>query len=299
MDSETSPVFWSSCRTKHVESPAAVLSALSQRARHHWTEQSGCRIAWQQWPAKSADAIPLLLVHGGFGSWNHWIANIQALSERYAVWTLDLPGLGCSGDLPKPWGTEQISELVLAGWRELQGENRCFEIAGFSFGGLIAGLMAAAAGFQCTRCILIGASGFGSLHVQAELLPPPGPECDESDARAIHRENLARLMLHDPQHIDALAVQIHGDNLARYRLRSRGMAGSNDLADTLPLIVGHLLGIWGEYDATAGGKESIESRRQLFLQAQPQADFHVLTGVGHWAMYEAPTAVNRLILEEH
>ncbi|MEP5568288.1 MAG: alpha/beta fold hydrolase [Halioglobus sp.] len=282
-----------------MQSTDALLSALSQRAQHHWTEHGGCKIAWQQWPASSPDAVPLLLVHGGFGSWSHWVANIEALSERYAVWTLDLPGLGASGDLPKPWSTGQISEWVLAGWRELQGENRVFEVAGFSFGGIIAGILAAAAGSQCTRCILIGASGFGPLHVQAELLPPPDSEMDGADAREIHRENLARLMLHDPQRIDELAVYIHGDNLARHRLRSRGMAGSNDLADKLPFIAGRLVGIWGEHDATAGGQGNIESRRQLFLQAQPNAEFYVLAGVGHWAMYEAPSAVNSLILKQH
>ena len=276
--------------------PEVVLSALWQRARHHWTEHSDCRIAWQQWPASSADATPLLLLHGGFGSWNHWVANIEALSEHYAVWTLDLPGLGRSGGLPKPCTTGKISERVLAGWRELQGYEQPFELAGFSFGGLISGLMAAAAGPQCTRCVLIGASGFGPLHVQADLLSPPGPELEQVAADAIHRENLARLMLHDPARIDRLALYIHGDNLARHRLRSRRMAGSNDLAAVLPEITAHLIGIWGECDVTAGGSESIKARRQLFLQAQPDAEFYVLPGVGHWAMYEAPTKVGRLIL---
>ncbi len=279
-----------------MQTPEAVLSALSQRAQHHWTELAGCKIAWQQWPSNATDATPLLLVHGGFGSWNHWVSNIEALSEHYAVWTLDLPGLGCSGDLPRPWSTGQISELVLAGWRELLGQKQPFAIAGFSFGGLIAGLMAAAAGPQCTRCVLIGASGFGALHEQVELLALPGPELDQVQAEAVHRENLARLMLHDPAHIDALAVHIHSDNLLRHRLRSRRMAGSNDLADILPQIAGQLVGVWGEHDATAGGKANIEVRRQLFLQAQADAQFHELPGVGHWAMYEAPATVNRLIL---
>ncbi len=279
-----------------MDSPQRVLSALSQHARHHWTDQADCAMAWQQWPASSADATPLLLVHGGFGSWNHWVSNIEALSEHYAVWTLDLPGLGSSGDLPEPWSTSKISELVLAGWRELHGDKQVFELVGFSFGGLIAGLVAASAGSQCARCVLIGASGFGALHVQAQLLPLPGPELDQAAAEGIHRENLARLMLHDPSCIDDLAVHIHSNNLKQHRLRSRRMAGSNDLAEVLPQIEAHVVGIWGQYDATAGGRVNIEARRQLFLQAQADAEFHELPGVGHWAMYEAPATVNRLIL---
>lgn len=275
--------------------PEAVLSALSRQAQHHITREQGCRLAWQQWSSQAANAQPLLLIHGGFGSWTHWVANIEALSERYAVWTVDLPGLGDSGDLTSPWSTQAITESVLAGWRVLPPADESLHIAGFSFGGLIAGQFAALLGDQCIRCILIGASGFGPLHVQAELLPPPSVDDDAAVAESIHRENLARLMIHDPDRIDSLAAHIHADNLARHRLRSRGMAGSNDLAEVLPEIPARLVGIWGEYDATAGGPENLAAREQLFMSAQPDAEFHILRNVGHWAMYEAPSQVNRLI----
>ena len=279
-----------------MQAPQALLAALSGQAVHHVTEEQGCRLAWQQWPSYAAAAKPLLLLHGGYGSWSHWVANIEALSAHYAVWTLDLPGLGNSGDLPKPWSTQLITRQVLAGWRALPAKELPLDIAGFSFGGLIAGQLAAALGSQCTRCVLIGASGFGPLHVQVELLAPPSPGTDETVANGIHRENLSRLMLHDPATIDALAIHLHGNNLARHRLRSRGMAGGNELAEILPEISAHLVGIWGEYDATAGGTKNIEARRQLFLKAQANAEFYILPGAGHWAMYERPAEVNRLIL---
>ena len=64
----------------------------------------------------------------------------------------------------------------------------------------------------------------------------------------------------------------------------------------MPEITATLVGVWGVYDATAGGRENIEARRQLFLAAQPDAEFHVLEDVGHWAMYECPALINRLIL---
>jgi pimeloyl-ACP methyl ester carboxylesterase len=198
--------------------------------------------------------------------------------------------------MPKPWSTAGITEQVLAGWRSLHPEGEQLVIAGFSFGGLIAGQLAAALGSECRRCILIGASGFGPLHVQADLLPPPTADAQAGVAEAIHRENLTRLMFHNPAMIDALAVHIHADNLAQHRLRSRGMAGSNDLAEVLQDIPARLVGIWGEYDATAGGRKNLEARAKLFRAAQPDAEFHVLPDVGHWAMYEAASEVNRLML---
>ena len=68
------------------------------------------------------------------------------------------------------------------------------------------------------------------------------------------------------------------------------------LAETLPGILAPLVGIWGEFDTTAGGLANIRARRELFTQAQRGAQFHLLPGVGHWAMYEAPDEVNRLLL---
>jgi pimeloyl-ACP methyl ester carboxylesterase len=280
-----------------MSNPADQIAALLSRATRHHTELEGCRIAWQQWPVPSKDAAPLLLVHGGFGSWTHWAANIECLSQERAVWTVDLPGLGSSGDMPKPWTTGHFAQLLLTGWRSLIGADQHFELAAFSFGAMIGGHVAALAGTQCTLCSLIGASGFGPLHMQADLLPPPGPTVSAAEARVIHRENLARLMLYDPGLISELAIYIHSDNLARHRFRSRAMAGSNDLAEVLPAITGHLVGIWGSEDATAGGSANIEARRQLFLAAQSDATFYVLENVGHWAMFEAPALVNRLLLQ--
>ena len=295
MASGTFLPFWNNFRAE-MASPAEQVAALLARATQHQTELDGCRLAWQQWPGASADTTPLLLLHGGFGSWTHWLANIESLSQSRAVWTVDLPGLGSSGDMPEPFTSKHFAQLLLTGWRSLIGIGQGFELAAFSFGAMVGGQLAALAGQQCRRCALIGASGFGALHVQAPLLPPPGPDLPSAEADAIHRENLARLMLHKSASIDELAVYIHGDNLARHRFRSRSMAGSNDLAEVLPDIRAHLVGIWGEYDVTAGGRENIERRRQLFLAAQPDAEFHVLADVGHWAMYEVPQTINQLIL---
>ena len=180
------------------------------RAKPYTTESEGCALVWHCWPAKQAGALPLLLVHGGFGAWTHWAANIEALSERFQVWTVDMPGLGDSGDLPDPVSVHHIAKLLWSGWRELQGGN-AFELAGFSFGAMVAGRLAAVAGGGCRRCSLIGAVGFGQLQVQVDLLAPPA--VGSEGAEAIHRENLGRLMIHDQALIDPLAVYIHSNNL--------------------------------------------------------------------------------------
>ncbi len=273
-----------------------VEAALATAEIRH-SDYEGGRLFWQHWSAvEPPRAAPLLLLHGGFGSWNHWIRNADALRQQRDVWTLDLPGLGRSGEMPEPYSIEHFARIVLDGFDALTGANQPFALAGFSFGAMIAGELATLAGSRCQRCTLIGAVGIAAQHVQVDLLPLPTADASFEEARDIHRENLRRLMLYNIDSIDELAVHLHGDNLSRHRFRSRSLAATNRLAELLPHIPGHLVGIWGQKDATAGGVRAIEARRQLFQQAQPGADFHVIPNAGHWVMYEAPQSVNRVLL---
>jgi len=279
-----------------VSSPAVTLQQLRQESVAHVTHGESCRIVWQQWPAITQTGLPpLVLLHGGFGSWTHWVHNILSLRQKRTIWTLDLPGLGDSGDMPAPASTEHFAQLVLSGVNALLGVNCAFALAGFSFGAMIAASMAAQAGSRCSRLTLIGAAGCGQLHVQVPLLAPPSPQCPMAEAEAVQRENLARLMLHRPASIDDLAVYVHADNLARHRFNSRALSRSDDLWRALPMIKAAVVGVWGAQDATAGGSKAIAKREALFRIDQPGCEFHVLDDVGHWAMYEAPEQVNHIL----
>lgn len=277
--------------------PAAEVERRLHSARACTTPLPGGEsLAWQCWSEPASTAVPLVLLHGGFGSWTHWYANLPALAEARPVWTVDLPGLGSSGDMLPPFTTDHFASILLAGIDDVLGPKTPFDLAGFSFGAMIGGHVAAGAGQRCRRFVMIGAAGFGDLHVQVDLLPPPGPDVPAEQAVAIQRENLSRLMLASPAAIDDMAIYLHSDNLARHRFRSRKLAGSADLLAVLPQISASMVGIWGSEDATAGGRAAIEQRRQLLRDAQSSAEFHILEGVGHWAMYEAPVAVNQILL---
>lgn len=275
-----------------------VATCLSQSRSFATALGDGEPLVWQRWGEGSSDSRPLVLLHGGFGSWNHWLANLPELMSQRQVWTLDLPGLGVSGDMPEPYTTRHFAELIWNGLAELLGPEAHFDLAGFSFGAIIGGAVAALAGQSCERFTMIGAAGFGDLHVQVSLLPIPSSDTPTAEANAIHSENLRRLMLSKPESVDEMAVHLHADNLARFRFRSRRLAGSNDLAEILPDIKARLVGVWGSDDATAGGLVGIEKRAEMLRAVQPDAEFHILPGVGHWAMYEAPDLVNVILLEE-
>ncbi|MEP5765304.1 MAG: alpha/beta hydrolase [Halieaceae bacterium] len=279
-------------------SPEQVLQELLQKATIHRTSYEHGELSWQEWPCdRPDDKPPLVLLHGGFGSWTHWVANIPALIEQRKVWTLDLPGLGDSSDMPEPHTPKHAADIILHSLDGLLGPTTHFEVAGFSFGAMVGARLALAAGSRCERFVAIGAAGCGELHVQVHLVPPPGPDIDPEEAASIHHGNLRVLMFADEDLIDELAIHTHGQNLARHRINTRRISLSDDFLQALPLIEAKLVGVWGSRDATAGHNDAIEKRRQLFEQAQPGAEFHVLDGIGHWAMYEAPAAINRILLD--
>ncbi len=278
--------------------PAQQLQQLLQQSLLHHTSCGHGQLCWQQWTcsAQQAQGVPLLLLHGGFGSWNHWLKNIPGLREQRDIWTVDLPGLGMSADMPEPHTPQHFAQILLRGINQLLGAATHFELAGFSFGAMIGARLAGQAGSRCQRFTAIGAAGFGKLHVQVPLQRPPTATTPAPAALSIHHANLRALMFSAEQYIDALALQAHADNLARHRFNSRKLSLSDDFVKALPAIKAQLVGVWGSKDATAGGRAAIEKRSELLLAAQPQAEFYILDGVGHWAMYEAPDEINRILL---
>jgi pimeloyl-ACP methyl ester carboxylesterase len=63
--------------------------------------------------ANDADALtkPLVLLHGGSGSWTHWLRNVEHLSQFRTVWALDIPGFGDSS-LPAGVSDAGISNVA-------------------------------------------------------------------------------------------------------------------------------------------------------------------------------------------
>ena len=58
----------------------------------------GTARAIEQEPVSDSSVVrePLVLLHGGSGSWTHWVKNVLHLSQTRDVWGLDLPGFGDS-----------------------------------------------------------------------------------------------------------------------------------------------------------------------------------------------------------
>jgi len=252
-------------------------------------------MVWQVWGADTGKT-PLLLLHGGFGSWTHWIANVEALSRGRLVVTCDMPGLGDSASAPGELTPDNLAAPIVAGLDTVFGKDKAFDLAGFSFGGLIGSRVAKAVGERMKTYVAVGASGFENLHVRVLGIRVPDKDMSDVEKNAIHHDNLNILMLHDEAKIDDVAVYTHRKNVARSRVRSRPMSLGNHLVEALPDIKARLAGIWGVHDATGGGREQILKRRDIFAQYQPEVPFVVIEDAGHWVMYETPEEFDAALL---
>jgi pimeloyl-ACP methyl ester carboxylesterase len=283
----------------NAEAAQAWLERLEQAAQRWETPCGEGRMVWRGWgppkdagsDAGSGQAPAVLLLHGGAGSWRHWVRNLGALAADHTVLAPDLPGLGDSAKAPEPVGAEAIATLVVRGLNEVLEPDRPLHIAGFSFGGVIAGLVAAMAGARVRSLTLIGSGGLGPPNRSVELVRVRDKTGDER--LAAHRENLLRMMLAAPASVDALALEIQEQNTRRARLNSGFMWISPVLHEALPRVFGHVHALWGEHEMPDAALLAV--RTELLRKARPDAEVAVVPGAGHWLFYEAADRFNAML----
>ena len=277
-------------------SPKEFVADLERKYRLVRTPSGDGEMVWQCWGTAS-DKTPLILLHGGYGSWTHWIANVERLSKDRLVVTCDMPGLGDSAEVPGDPTPQGIATPIVNGLDAVIGAGTRFDLVGFSFGGLIGSWVAALAKERCRTYIPVGASGFAGLHVRVLGIEVPSRDMTDDEKNETHKSNLGILMLWDKKKIDDVAIYTHRKNVARSRVRSRPMSLGNHLVDALPNITADIGGIWGVHDATGGGRENILKRRDIIRQFKPEAPMTIIEDAGHWVMYEDPTGFEAALLD--
>ena len=272
------------------ENIVAFVRGVAAEARRVETRCGNGHMVWHVW----GDGPALALLHGGYGSWTHWIRNVIHLSRTFTVAAPDLPGLGESATPPEPHTAEGLASIVVEGLEVVFPELGGLHIAGFSFGGVLGGHVAAQLGDRVRGFTIVGSNGLGLVRQPTALRRVPD-NASEAEALAVARHNLAALMIADPAKIDELAVYIQAQNAPRGRVKSRRFSRAETLARALPLIKARIDGIWGERDATA--YPHLDDRARALRNVQPDARFEVIPGAGHWVQYEAADKFNRLLAD--
>jgi len=272
------------------EETVAIVEGVAAEAQRIETPCGDGGMVWRIW----GSGPPLVLFHGGYGSWTHWIRNVLVLAREFTVIAPDLPGLGESATPPEPHTAEGLAAILVEGLDIVLPKDVAPHIAGFSFGGVLGGHVAAQLGDRLRALTIVGSNGLGLVRqpTTLERVPAGAPV---AEALAIHRHNLGVLMIADPSKIDELAVYIQSQNAPRGRVRSRRFSRTDTLARALPLVKARLDGIWGERDATA--RSHLEERARVLRSFQPGARFEVIAGAGHWAQYEAADRFNQVLAE--
>jgi pimeloyl-ACP methyl ester carboxylesterase len=272
------------------EETVAIVEGVAAEAQRIETPCGDGGMVWRVW----GNGPPLVLLHGGYGSWTHWIRNVLVLAREFMVIAPDLPGLGESATPPEPHTAEGLAAIVVEGLDIVLPRDAAPHIAGFSFGGVLGGHVAAQLGDRLYALTLVGSNGLGLVRQPTALQRVPAGVSAE-EALAVHRHNLGALMIADPANIDELAVYIQSQNAPRGRVRSRRFSRADTLARALPLIKVPLDGIWGERDATA--YPHLDDRARVLRGFQPDARFEVIAGAGHWVQYEAADRFNSVLAE--
>ncbi|MFC3127217.1 alpha/beta fold hydrolase [Pseudoroseomonas globiformis] len=266
-----------------------ILKTLEASSRRSETPCGTGRLVWHEW----GEGKPLILLHGGAGSWRHWARNIQFLSHSWRVLAPDTPGLGES-DLP-PEGTDLwgLADILAEGIAMQVKPGGSYDLVGFSFGAVIASHIAARSAAGLQKVVLAGPGALGLRRSETPLVSirdRAGP-----DRVAAHRTNLASLMLADPAAIDELALEIQAWNSDHARFRSRNIVSDAAVREALPSIRVPVHAIFGERDAVA--YPYVADRVDLIRSIRPNADVRVIPQAGHWVAYEAADTFNAILTD--
>ena len=272
----------------HDPSPVTTIARLEQAARRHDVPVEGGAVAWRRF----GKGPPLVLVHGGHGSWLHWARNVEALSNEFELFVPDLPGYGDSA-----FPVESTLEALVASTRRsldaLISADTPIALAGFSFGGLVAAHLALQRG-GVTRLALLGAAGHGGTRRPRGELRSWRNAHARQDRDALHEVMRHNLLMHmlagdDP---DDLAVEIHTRSCLRARFHSKTISRSGGLLGCLQRCSRPLLLVWGEHDVTATPAELAPA----IVAGCANASAEVIGGAGHWVQYQRAEYIDALLL---
>ncbi len=266
------------------EEARRALQDLGGSATRLTTGDPGSKTVWRRW----GKGRPLVLLHGGAGTWMHWARNIPSLAQERSVYAPDMPGFGESD---RPEGVEDadtIAPHLLRGLAELIDEP--FDLVGFSFGALVSTMIAATVPPLLDRLVLVSAAGMG-LTARPEMKSMRGVT-DPAGRAEVYRFNLGAMMLHDPTTVDEMALAIQEAGVTGERLRNRGQVRLNILPGLLERVRCKAFGVWGTEDAVY--RQNFDRLREAVAGLKLQ-ERHFMPGIGHWLPYERPAEFKALL----
>ena len=247
------------------------------------------KISFRQW----GEAGPILvMLHGGYGSWMHWLNNVSELCKNFRIVVPDMPGFGESELLPYLPSLDQYAQILVDALDELLPEEQ-YSLIGFSFGSAIGSHMMKFAGDKVKRLTLVGYNRTGNMPFKRPKMKSWRDVSSKEELFAAQRFNLSVMMLHKEEKIDDLAITVQTLNTRGGKVRSLDIVATHDLPSRLLEVNKPIDIIWGEFDVTLiNGIDNAQERMQELI---PDVECHVIDNTGHWVQFEEPEQFNKII----
>jgi len=263
------------------QDPAAIVSSLEARARRIETPCGEGSMVWRVW----GEGEPLVLLHGGSGSWKHWLRNIEHFARTRRVIAADMPGYGDSAMPGEPVSFKSLGAIMGSGLDTVLGTGAPYDIMGFSLGSFMSPWVIRNAKAKARSLTLVHGHLVGVMEYspQDRLKRWRGIE-DRAERDAILRNNLGALMLAHPESADDLTLHVYRSDLDQSRLRVPAFIGTLDTSILKSLDV-KLFAVSGDQDPTA--TPNVAAQHKLLHAMRPDVESRIVPGAGHWVMWEA------------
>lgn len=283
-------------------------------AMHRLLELGGARMAGRFVPLdggtlhylETGQGSPVVLLQGAGGGAANWYRIFPALGASFRVLAPDLPGFGLSDAVPISLPLGSHAARIVRRWLEALGIDR-FDLVGTSFGGLVALRLAQDWPGAVKRLVLLDSVGLGralpfivrgaALRPVGRLALAPSLGGTRWQFRVLLTSDRSRI---GPEHERALIEYLYWSAAAsapgtmaealgyfadlrgqRERLSDAELAGIRS-----PTLV-----LWGARDRFLPPAHGERAAALI-----PRSAFHAIPRAGHSPNWEAPDALNRILV---
>jgi len=252
-------------------------------------ELSGGRLHY----AEAGSGSAIVLIHGGYGCWAHWAANIAPLAEQHRVLAVDLPGFGHSYD-PGHCLTPEEQAAVVVEFLGRLGLNNV-AVAGFSFGTLVATTLAVRHPALVHSITLVNPPGVGSRSPEALALPARMSALSKDKGKRAGVEGTLReLMLCNHALIDNALIDLLDDSIARTRYITRSLSQQSETLSLFRQVTQRAMVLIGARDPFHNN--DLEGRRASIDATLGAETVRIVPDAAHWLQYDRPDYFNRTLL---
>jgi pimeloyl-ACP methyl ester carboxylesterase len=234
---------------------------------------------------------PIMLLHDAQSSLHTWSGWADALSDKYQVISVDLPGFGLTG--PHPLGSYSAFMYVgfLDSLAQKLGLNK-FHLAGNGLGAQIAWQYAAERPSRIDKLILLSPAGFEKKSSSWVAFLARAPVVNRIIWKITPR-SFINIYLEEVYADDALVTDSLIDRHFELMLRSGNRKAFTDrasvrdnrppVADLIKQITAPTLILWGAEDTRISPEYAYE-----FHQRIKTSDLRIYPNTGHWPQEENP-----------